>query len=367
MRLITIIFSSVIHELHIADFADLLIRLLSSAMPGHFAESPCYGNLLADPQLWTLLRLMQHDEKDLFAVKGERGIQDLGDGAAQSDKAELHRLEHAPINTSIAGLRGCDGGAPCPIQSELRQALALLQSMLLAVHTAAVDANAHARKRQAAVDAKAAKEEGEELSAAAEKLRSFLTEHNKDVNETCGRIERLVTQSKTLDRQMATAMAAPAAAVSLAPLHPAPLPPAREVLSLLNDMTNTYRHAWDLAHVPATKVLLVCTCSPLAASEWGVGHFFFTHDTTTTAQTREMLLRAMASQYRESHTIPIGLCADKAYIGMGHWDLEGHPKTRSAFLKVGRLFHRLLRAAGDGETGTAKVKPRDVSQLTHLP
>ena len=71
-------------------------QTLSAFCPPHLR---CFHNLYANPELWPKLCFLQHDEKDIFRVRGADGLPDFGDGEAQHIAAEYAKaiddIEHA--------------------------------------------------------------------------------------------------------------------------------------------------------------------------------------------------------------------------------------------------------------------------------
>ena len=274
-----------------------------------------HANKLKKSEMLHVLSFAQHDEKDIFRTRGVDGLPDFGDGETQGLEDE-YRGAVAAVELAMVPLRSLPPRAVlsaadfAAAAAALRAAAPLLDKYMRDAMARVPQRETHAAKlRKRAADKPA-------QAARLAKHILFLTEQ--------------IAEAATCQRRM-TAWAADVAAL---PATPAAEHTSSVLLDLLKDHQSLLKEAFSLAQQPASKALAVIFTSAFQSPAWTLGSLFFTVDETKTWEMREAVHRALIAAYERSGTVTALVGADKAYISAAHWDLAGHPLTRTAAKKL---------------------------------
>lgn len=284
-----------------------------------------FSGLFADESLWPLLYGLQHDEKDIFRVRGPAGLQDWGDGEAQKILA-VRTAALELIDAQLVELRKLPAAVPLDAASYHTAVEVLRPSCDLVVQY-----EKGAAAWAAGVEGKSEKLRRKQRKQPATEQATIdrLAKHIRFNDDMKAEATTLATRVATLTAAAAALPPAPAP-VAPPPVAPAPAavptPTPPVVITLLEDARACLEKGFDISNAPASKCLAMCLASVFECSEWTVGSIAFTVDEAKVWQIREAVLRGQRDAY-ERGMIPIFVGADKAYSNAAHWDLEGFVDT----------------------------------------
>ena len=233
-----------------------------------------YAGRYSDPEMWPTLYGLQHDEKDVFRVVGRAGLQDWGDGDAQTRLAALDAAAGA-LAAAVAALRSLAPDASLDQASYLDARRMVQQQLQLLQEYAAA-----AVSSVAALDAKAAK------------LRSKLSKLTAGEAKQIERLNKYLAFISARSAEVSSFTTHRSAGEALPPA-PAAAHTAASLTTMLGDHRALLETGFGLANPPASKALATCLCSVFDCSPWTTGALFFTVDDAKTWQVREAVYRAM--------------------------------------------------------------------------
>ena len=293
------------------------------------------------------LSVFGYDETDIHPRPGPDGAQDKLDRSLQADQRRLadRRAELAAASRALpkcGGEIGVDRPAFVASLEALVAADADLRQALYAVAAAQKRVPAKIKQLQAALRKKS--------GARAEKVQAhidLLLDRVRRAADLADRHSQWAAQVGVLH-----ALATPAGAIAAAAAAPsgaaAMLPPSRAsvhaVVTRLAIAEEMLLLAFELSHIPASKVLAVVMMAALEAPRWGLSGYAFTHDTTPKWEHREIVTRVMEAAFQRSSgaVLPLARAADKATINFSHADPDGRAKSLTAFRKEAALLLRLV-------------------------
>ena len=353
-------------------------------MPAWVVEPPTHlqhlAGILANEEIAKRCVILQHDEKDIYSSPG--AYQDNGSGQLQRDMDHLQQL-CAQVQGQMQALSG-SRAAPAPLSAAIYTACSGLLGQL---NRETERWMADVEKERARIDKKMVKLDKAKagLGGSTADLREHerLGRHTAFIKTWLGLRDEIAERHQQATSDLGTKWSTPLAPGSVFPAAGVALDAMEAALTLV-------RRAFDLAHVPATKVLAMCTTSIFDAKPWAVVSVFWTHDTTTAWEQKEMVMRTASSMFytlnapgnvasrnrllamqaqpsqddreRPRQLVPVVIGADKAYFSTGDYDEDGFALNRWALYKEVELF--VSKASLDG--GDAKVSLKKWKKLSHF-
>lgn len=309
--------------------------------PRHLLHMASY---LAEPHVAARCVVVQQDEKDIYRMEGQDGLMDDGSGQVQRLLAELEGRDKAlkaladqigPV-TSLTTIELND------VSARLGESCGALKQLVdtTTKETARVDAKKAKLARQQGALSTSDKELA--IHARLERHKAFLQGWSESQRLV---VDRVADFTSTVD--------------SLLALSPdAAKQQAKQACTLLTKAAELVQRIFYLAQKAASKVLTCITTSVFECHAWTVTSVFWTHDTTTTWQMKEMMMRAYRSAYSELATVddnaaaaedgaksnrllPIVTGADKAYFQVVRCDSQGWATSLDGFYQEVNLYAKL--------------------------